>query len=405
MDIIEMIKYAKNNLLIRKMRTFLTVLSIFIGITTIFIFISFGLGLHSYVQELAGESSLDKFIVQAKGIGAPGLDQTFALDETDLEEVEKTLGVKQALGFYAGVAEVEHKREKKFVFISSWEPTVKNNQVIEEAFGFSVDPGRSLKKGDTGKVVLGHNYQLQDKIFKKPLEVGGKLEVNGETFSIIGFYELVGNPQDDSNIYVSDQDYKRLLGADEKFAMVFGQVHNPNEVSAVVERIEKNIRENRGLEEGKEDFFVQSYEELIEQFGAVLNIVIGFIVLIAFISVIVSAVNTANTMVTSVLERTREIGVMKAIGATRSMIRNIFLVQSGLVGFVAGLLGVIIGWIVSALFGMALSALGWSFLAPRFTMVLFISLIVFSTIVGIISGVTVAVQASLLKPVDALRYE
>ena len=405
MEIIEMIKYAKTNLLMRKMRTFLTTLSIFAGITTIFIFISFGLGLHSYIQELAGESSLDKFIVQARGIGAPGLDQTFALDETDLEEVEKTLGVKRALGFYAGVAEVEHKREKKFIFISSWDPTTANNQIVEEAFGVDVKPGRSLRKGDTGKVVLGYNYQLPDKIFEYPLEIGDKIKINNEDFSIIGFFELVGNPQDDSNVYVSEEDYKRLLGADEKFAMVFGQVHNPREVSFVVERIEKNIRENRGLEEGKEDFFVQTYEEAIEQFGAILNIVIGFVIVIAFISVVVSAVNTANTMVTSVLERTKEIGVMKAIGATRSMIRNMFLVQSGLIGFVAGLLGVTVGWAISALIGMVLSALGWSFLAPKFTMALFISLILFSTIVGVISSVTVAIQASLLKPVDALRYE
>jgi|TARA_Y100000031_G_C8193197_1_gene372423 putative ABC transport system permease protein len=405
MDIIELLKYAKTNLLMRKTRTFLTLLSIFVGITTIFIFISFGLGLFSYIEEIAGESSLDKFIVQARGVGAPGLDQTFALDETDLEEVEKTLGVKKTLGFYADVAEVEHKREKKFVFVSSWDPTATNNQLIEEAFGVSVYPGRSLRKGDTGKVVLGHNYQLPNKIFEDTLKIGGKITINDEDFSIVGFFELVGNPQDDSNVYISEEDYKRLIGADEKFAMIFGQVHNPEEVNLVVDRIQKNIRKNRGLEEGKEDFFVQTYEELIAQFGAVLNIVIGFVIIIALISVLVSAVNTANTMVTSVLERTKEIGIMKAIGATRSMIRNMFLIESGLVGLIAGLFGVIVGWAISALAGLVLSALGWNFLAPQFTLSLFISLILFSTVVGVVSGVTVAIKASLLKPVDALRYE
>lgn len=405
MELIEMIRYAKNNLLVRKTRTFLTLLSIFIGITTIFIFISFGLGLYSYIQELAGESGLDKFIVQARGVGAPGLDQTFALDSTDLEEVEKTLGVSHALGFYSGVAEVEHKRQKKFVFISAWEPTTENNILIDEAFGFSVDPGRPLRKGDTNKAVLGYNYRLPDKIFREPLEVGGKVNINGEDFSIIGFYELVGNPQDDSNVYVSEEDYKRLFGEDRKYAMVFGQVHSVDEIGGTVDRIRKNIRQNRNLEEGKEDFFVQTYQELIDQFGSVLNIIIGFVIVIAFISVIVSAVNTANTMVTSVLERTREIGVMKAIGATRSMIRNMFLVESGLIGFVAGLFGVAIGWAVSALIGLVLTALGWSFLAPKYTLLMFILLIAFSTVVGIISGVTVAIRASLLRPVDALRYE
>jgi len=405
MDIIEMLRYANNNLLMRKTRTFLTLLSIFVGITTIFIFISFGLGLFSYIQDIAGESSLDKFIVQARGTGAPGLDQTFALENSDLKAVEKTLGVKQAVGFYADVVEVEHKREKKFVFVSSWEPTFQNNQLFEESFGFSVEPGRALKKGDTGKVVLGHNYQLPDKIFKNPLKVGDKLDVNGEAFSIIGFYDLIGNPQDDSNIYLPDEEFLRLIGEDQKFGAIFGQVHNTDEIDIVVDRIKKKIRNNRNLEEGKEDFFVQTYEELIEQFGSILNIVIGFIILIALISVLVSAVNTANTMATSVLERTKEIGIMKAIGATRSMIRNMFLIESGLVGFVAGLFGVIVGWAISALFGFALSAVGWSFLAPKFTPVLFISLVLFATIVGVISGVTVAIQASLLKPVDALRYE
>jgi len=405
MDIVEILKYSKTNLLARKTRTFLTLLSILIGITTIFIFISFGLGLFSYIQELAGESSLDKFIVQARGVGAPGLDQTFALDDSDLEEIEGTLGVKQAFGFYAGVAEVEHKREKKFVFISAWEPTSENTNLFEEAFGVSVDPGRSLRKRDSGKVVLGFNYQLPNKIFEKPLRVGDKININEEDFSIIGFFESVGNPQDDSNIYVSEDDYKFLIGEDEKFATIFGQVNNVDDVDMIVDRIRKNIRNNRGLEEGKEDFFVQTYVELIEQFGAVLNIVIGFIIVIALISVLVSAVNTANTMATSVLERTLEIGVMKAIGATRGMIRNIFLVESALVGFIAGSLGVLIGWAISAFFGFVLTALGWSFLAPKYTIWLFVALIAFSTVVGIISGVTVAIQASLLKPVDALRYE
>lgn len=405
MDIIELLKYAKNNLLIRKTRTFLTILSIFVGIATIFIFISFGLGLFSFIQELAGESSLDKFIVQARGLGAPGLDQTFALDDSDFKVIEKTLGVKRAVGFYADVVEVEHKRVKKFVFVSSWEPSIQNNQLFEESFGFSISPGRALKKGDTGKVVLGHNYQLPDKIFKEPLKVGGKLDINGESFSIIGFYELIGNPQDDSNVYIPDEEFLRLIGEDQKFGAIFGQVHNINDIDTVVDRIQKKVRNNRNLEEGKEDFFVQTYEELIDQFGAVLNIVIGFIILIALISVLVSAINTANTMVTSVLERTKEIGIMKAIGATRSMIRNMFLIESGVVGFVAGVFGVIIGWTISSIFGAVLSALGWSFLAPKFTASLFILLILFSTIIGVISGVTVAIQASLLKPVDALRYE
>ena len=86
---IENIKYSLKNLMSRKTRSFLTILSIFIGIMTVFIFVSFGLGLYNYVNTLAGESGADKLYVQAKGSGAPGIDQTFKLGDSDVEAIGK----------------------------------------------------------------------------------------------------------------------------------------------------------------------------------------------------------------------------------------------------------------------------------------------------------------------------
>ena len=117
-------------------------------------------------------------------------------------------------------------------------------------------------------------------------------------------------------------------------------------IERVAKDIERNLRKERGQDEGKEDFFVQSFDDMIESYSTALNIVIGFIILIALISVFVSAVNTANTMITSVLERVKEIGVMKSIGAKNSEIFNIFLFESSFLGFVAGVLGVIFGWLL-----------------------------------------------------------
>ena len=95
----ELIKYSLKNLLARKGRSFLTILSIFLGIATIFIFISYGLGLYFYVQDFTTGSSVDKVLVQAKGIGAPGIDDTFQLDDGDLDAVRDTLGVYEATKF------------------------------------------------------------------------------------------------------------------------------------------------------------------------------------------------------------------------------------------------------------------------------------------------------------------
>jgi putative ABC transport system permease protein len=133
--------------------------------------------------------------------------------------------------------------------------------------------------------------------------------------------------------------------------------------------------------------------------------VVGFIILIALISVLVSAVNTANTMITSVLERIREIGVMKSIGARNSEIFKIFLFESSFLGFVAGCLGVILGFIVTFIGGKILLSLGYGFLKPDYSFILFFGCIAFATLTGAISGVIPAYKAMKINPVDALRYE
>jgi len=402
----EIMKYSLKNLLERKTRSFLTVLSIFIGIAAIFIFISFGIGLYNYVNQLSGESGANKFVVQNKGIGAPGADPTFKLSIDDLKAVERVKGVDYALPIYFKVVEVSKKGIKKYVFASGYPVSSRSNKVLSEFFNFDIEKGRNLKKGDKGKVVLGYNYMVEGKIFPHGLEVGEKIEINGKKFEIVGFYESVGNPQDDSNVYMSIDDLRNLFGEqEEKYSLILGVVSNQDELHDIVERVEKEIRKARNQEEGKEDFYVETYEELIEKFSNILNIVVGFVILIAFISVIVSTVNTANTMATSVLERTQEIGILKSIGARRSAIMSIFLFESGFIGFLAGLLGVAFGFILSYIAGRILTNLGWGFLSPAFPWYLFVSLVIFSTLVGLLSGVTVAYQASRLDPVEALRWE
>lgn len=399
---LENIKYSLNNLIIRKSRSFFTILSIFVGITTIFIFISFGWGLYDYVNEFSQGSSVDKVVVQAKGMGAPGLDDTFKLTDDDLDVLEKTNGVFEASGTAWKPALVEQGRDQKFVFLISYDP---DKPLIMDVSDIGVAKGRWLKDGDDGKILLGYNFQIPDKILPKPYEVGDKIEVEGQKLKIVGFVEAVGNPQDDSNIYVTNDFIHDLYPEDDiSYAMLVARV-DMRDIDATVERIEKDIRKHRGQEEGKEDFFVQSFNDLLEAYLGAMNIIVGFVILIALISVLVSAVNTANTMVTSVIERIKEIGVIKSIGARNSEIFKIFLFESSFLGFVAGIIGVLVGWLITASAGAWLDATGWGFLSPHYSYILFIGLILFATITGGISGVLPAWQASKMKPVDALRYE
>jgi len=402
----ESIKYSLNNIKKSRARSILTILSIFVGIATIFIFVSFGWGLYDYIDEFTSSSSADKLLIQPKGGTIPGLDDTFGLYENDLDAVKNTAGVYEATGVHMGVGEVLQDDSRKYVFIASYDPDV---PMIMELSDIDVIEGRELRSGDSGKVTLGYNFMVKDKLFPKAYAVNNKINVQGVDLRIVGFYEKVGNPQDDSNIYITNGFADDVLGevdstAELSYAMIIARADKDN-VDEVGEKVEKKLRQSRDLDEGKEDFSVQSYADLLESFTVVLDIIIGFIILIAFISVIVSAVNTANTMITSVLERFKEIGVLKSIGARNSEIFKIFLFESGFLGFVAGCIGVFVGWLATDIGAVILDDLGYGFLSPHYSWTLFAALVLFATLTGAISGMVPAWRASKINAVDALRYE
>ena len=110
-------------------------------------------------------------------------------------------------------------------------------------------------------------------------------------------------------------------------------------------------------------------------------------------------------MITSVLERYKEIGVLKAIGAKNSEIFGIFLFESSFLGFVAGALGVLFGWFLTSSIASVLEGLGWGFLSPYYSVELFAGCVLFAVVTGVISGVVPAIRASKINTVDALRYE
>jgi putative ABC transport system permease protein len=398
---IESIRYSLRNLWHRKSRSFLTVFSVLIGIATIFIFVSFGYGLYNYTQELAGSSSADKIIVLAKGAGVPGLSE-FKLTDKDLDAIEKSSGVYDATGLYFETIELKKGKERKYTFLISGD--AKKTELILEMFNIGVEKGRFLQEGDNGKAVLGYNYLVPKKIFEKPLEINDKIEVNDHELKVIGFLNSIGNPQDDSQIYITNDYFLEMFPEKDSYAQIIARVDVSN-IEGIISNVERNLRKSRNLEKGKEDFFVQSFEDLIESFSGALNVIIGFVVLIALVSIVVSAINTANTMITSVLERYREIGILKSVGAKNRDIFGIFLFESAFLGFIAGILGIALGYSVTFVAGNLLKNLGWGFIQPYYSMSLFIGLMVFAIVTGAISGIAPTIKASKINVVDALRYE
>ncbi len=398
----ENVKYSLKNLIQKPSRSILTIVSILFGITTIFIFISFGMGLYNYINQFAAESSADKVTIMPKGVGAPGMDDTFALTEDDIRAIEQTSGVHKVSAIYVKVAEIKQRETVKYAFLMGMDLEEK---MLFEMSNIGIYKGSWLKTGEDRKVLLGYNYMIKDRIFSRGFDVNDKIEIQGEDFRVAGFFESIGNPQDDSQMYITEAAMKDLYGDSLKgYNMAIAQVDADN-LDSIVNRIERSLRASRNVEKGKEDFFVQSWQDMMETYSNVLNGAIGFIMLIAFISVVVSAINTTNTMITSVLERTREIGVMKAVGAENKEIFKIFLLESAVLGGIAGIIGVGLGWLLTKLASISLKSAGWGFLTPYYSLSLFLALIAFAALTGAISGAVPAYRASKINPVQALRYE
>jgi putative ABC transport system permease protein len=397
------ILYVLKSLTHRKMRSWLTILSILIGVTAIFTLVSFGLGIQHYVDTLAEEAGADKLFIQAKGIGAPGTDENFRIKLEDIEFIEKVKGVKEISGLYSNAGEIKHGKQKKQAFVIGID-TDKIDFILE-SFTVDIHKGRLLKDNEIGKAVLGYNYQFENRIFNRPVRLGDIIEINNNEVEVVGFFEELGNPQDDSSVYLTFRGMESIFDVKDNFGWAMIRADKSVNPEQLAVKIEEKLRKFKGLDKGKEDFFVQTFSDVLATFGTIISIINGVLIMIALISLFVASINIMNTMFTSVLERTREIGVMKSIGAKRSDIVSIFIFESAFLGSIGGIIGVILGYIFAKIGGYVAANAGFPILRPVFPILLVIGCIFFAFLVGAIAGVLPALRASKLKPVDALRYE
>jgi len=199
---------------------------------------------------------------------------------------------------------------------------------------------------------------------------------------------------------------QELFDSGERVDMIWVEIKKGENMKEISERVEKKLMSYREVDEKTIDFSILTPEEIMKTFGNILNILIAFLVGIGLISVLVGGIGIANTMYTSVLERRKEIGTMKAVGARNSDILLIFIIESGILGLIGGILGVGVGiGIAKGIEYVARVLIGADMLRGSMNPLIMIGSLSFAFIVGLISGFFPSYQASKLKPVDALRYE
>jgi putative ABC transport system permease protein len=387
------------------MRSWLTVLSILIGIMAIFALVSFGYGVQKYVEDMAEDMGVDKLIIQPRGFAPPGAS-SIKFYNNDIKAIERTRGIDKVSMTFMTQAEVKNSKKS----IGFWNyiigmPTDNEKlKLLEQTWLLNINEGRNLNSRDKYRVILGYNYQFDNKIFDQGLKVRDTIYISDQPFRVIGFYDELGNPDDDSNVYMPMETAHEIFN-DDGYNMIFAQVIDIDEIEQVVERTERSLLRARNLDEKTKDFSVQTFEQAIAIFTNLIGTLNAVLVLIALISVVVSAINIANAMYTAVIERTNEIGVMKAIGAKNNTIQIVFLIESGFLGLIGGLIGMFFGYLIASFGGYIAAEAGYTMLQPYFPWWLIVGCLMFSLLVGLISGYLPAKQASKLKPVDALRYE
>jgi len=228
------------------------------------------------------------------------------------------------------------------------------------------------------------------------------LTIENSAFRVVGILDESG-----TSIYMPIQMAYQVLEDKENgvYDSILIKIKDEDAIDEAIEKIEKKLMITRHVNEKTKDFTVSSSQQMQETRSEMMSSMNMFLLAIAAVSLIVGAVGVANTMFTSVLEKTKEIGIMKAIGARNKDILMIFIFNAGLIGLIGGIIGIFFGSLLSGALPTLMGDIGM-FRGGTFVSLNSVLMAVFvSVFVDIISGIVPAYQASKLKPVDALRYE
>jgi len=405
------ISLAVRSLTKRRLRTYLTMIGIFIGIAAVVSLIGLGQGLRIAITSQFGFLGTDVLSIQAANInfaGAPGQGAPNPLNDTLVDKIKKINNVEAAFNRYIGSCTIEFKGNQKIEFVVSV-PGKDDRKIFERINNLKVQDGRLLTDQDNKGLLLGSNYLTgvtYGATFSKPIHAGDKVLINGKQFDVIGILEKKGSFMYDDAIWMNDDTMlnEGIRPSNGAVNIISVKVKDVNKIIQTQQDIEKLLRKERNVKAGEEDFTVETPQKALETLNSTLFAVQLFVTIIALISLLVGGIGIMNTMYTAVLERTKEIGIMKSIGAKNFTIFTLFFIESGLLGMIGGAIGVILGLILA--YGLAFIgsiALGSNLIQAHVSLGLIFGALAFSFVIGTVFGVLPAYRASKLHPVDSLR--
>ncbi|MBW3003925.1 ABC transporter permease, partial [Candidatus Woesearchaeota archaeon] len=349
-------------------------------------------GLQNYVEYQFERMGTNRIMVMPSSFDFSGSFE--GLTEDDVSAMDAVPGLERISPFMYERVKIEYKKQAEVTGLMAW-PSDQSIEIYED-YGLSFVSGKPFET-DGSHVVLG--YRAAKDLFDKELRVNNRIDIEGSNFKIVGILEEVGNPEDDNVIYMPLETARELLDEPDAVAFIDVKLTEGADVNQAVARIKRELERRRD----EKSFQVLTAEQLLEQFGEILGVIQAVLVAVGGISLIVGAVGIANSMYTSVLQRRKEIGIMKSIGARNKDVVLLFLVESGLLGLVGGVFGVIIGALIANLVGVVAANAGYAVFRIEIGASILLFGISFATLVGMLAGALPAKSAAKLNPVDALR--
>ncbi|MGQ9706913.1 MAG: ABC transporter permease [bacterium] len=402
----ENLKLAVSSILANKMRAILTALGIIIGITTIISLLTLIVGLNEYVASTLSSFGTNTFYLMKFTPFIGSHEEFRKMMRRPRLELDDVIAIKEkcenvefvSVRIFVQKRATYRDEETDYLYV------VGVNETFQNMEDMKITSGRFLTEDDINHsgLVCVIGYDVKDALFGKKDPLGERIKVGGYPLKVVGTLGKLGSvfgQNRDNIVLLPVTTFKKAYGWNDFAMIIIKPVGNGSPIPAV-EEVRKLMRQRHMLRSDvDDDFSIQTQEAMLGLFKSLTGVIFSAMIGVAFISLIVGGVGIMNILLVSITERTREIGIRKAVGAKRSDILGQFLFESAIISLIGGIFGlglsVVLVRIISSLTGLPSQLHLWVILLG----------IGFAIAVGLVFGVYPANKAARMDPIYALRYE
>jgi putative ABC transport system permease protein len=406
MNITESFLTALDSVLANKLRSVLTMLGIIIGVASVIALLGIGGGVNDFVADEINSIGTNLIMISTDPENSGGYPALSMHDVEALSDALNAPAVNEVAANVQGSQFVVYGGESAQSIVAG---ITANYLRVNNMDEYQLGDGLNQNDLDTQARVAVLGATIAADLFNTEFPVGKEIKINGVGYEVVGVLAESGggiSGNTDDNIYLplttaqSRLYADRTRGGEKAVTTIFAQAVSSDQVDAAIEQISTTLREQHGIAYASDDDFgILDQSSLLEVAGTITGTLTAFLGAIAAISLVVGGIGIMNIMLVSVTERTREIGIRKAIGALKRNILAQFLLESMTLSLLGGALGIVLGWAVASL---AASVLAIPVSIAVWTVLLSAS---FAAAVGLIFGIYPAWRAASLRPIEALRYE